>query len=144
VVVNADGSVRHVPTNVIEKDGKYYAVVSSRTNSTYALIQNEVTFSDAEGKWYEAAVNEMGSRKIIGGRSAAVFDGGASITRAEFSALLVRALGLPADGASTFADVPTTRGMPARSPRRAIWHKQTAGGITASIHPRRSPGRRPC
>jgi hypothetical protein len=106
VVVDADGSVRHVPTNVIEKDGKYYAVVSSRTNSTYALIQNEVTFADAKGKWYEAAVNEMGSRKIIGGRSASVFDGEAGITRAEFAVILVHALGLPADGTSRFADVP--------------------------------------
>lgn len=106
VVVNADGSVRHVPTNVIEKDGKYYAVVSSRTNSTYALIQNDVTFSDAAGKWYEAAVNEMGSRKIIAGRSASAFDGDAGITRAEFAVILVRALGLPADGISTFSDVP--------------------------------------
>ncbi|MEA4954375.1 MAG: S-layer homology domain-containing protein [Pseudoflavonifractor sp.] len=107
VVVNADGSVRHVPTNVIEKDGKYYAVINSRTNSTYALIQNEVTFADAKGKWYEAAVNEMGSRKIIAGRSVSVFNGEASITRAEFAVILVRALGLPADGTSAFLDVPT-------------------------------------
>ena len=106
VVVSADGSIRHVPTNVIEKDGKYYAVVSSRTNSTYALIQNEVTFADAAFKWYEAAANEMGSRKIIAGRSASVFDGDTSITRAEFAAILIRALGLPADGESTFSDVP--------------------------------------
>jgi len=105
VVVSADGSVRHVPTNVIEKDGKYYAVVSSRTNSTYALIQNKVTFADAAGKWYEAAVNEMGSRKIIAGRSASAFDGDASITRAEFAAILIRALGLPTDGISAFSDV---------------------------------------
>ncbi len=108
VVVNADGSTRHVPTNVIEKDGKYYAIINSRTNSTYALIQNEVTFADASGKWYEAAVNEMGSRKIIGGRSASVFDGGAGITRAEYAAILIRALGLTADGTSSFSDVPTT------------------------------------
>lgn len=105
VVVNADGSTRHVPTNVIEKDGKWYAIINSRTNSTYALIQNEVTFADAEGKWYEAAVNEMGRRKIIAGRSASVFDGDTSITRAEFAATLVRALGLDADGTSVFSDV---------------------------------------
>ena len=108
VVVNADGSTRHVPTNVIEKDGRYYAVINSLTNSTYALIQNEVTFNDASGKWYEAAANEMGSRKIIQGRSAFIFDGGASITRAEFAAILIRALGLPADGTSSFSDVPAT------------------------------------
>ena len=105
VVVNADGSTRHVPTKVIEKSGKYYAVINSRTNSTYALIQNEVDFADAAGKWYAAAVNEMGSRKIIAGRSASAFDGDASITRAEFAAILVRALGLPTDGTSTFTDV---------------------------------------
>lgn len=108
VVVNADGSVRHVPTNVVKKNGKYYAIINSRTNSTYALIQNEVTFADATGKWYEAAANEMGSRKIIGGRSADIFDGGASITRAEFTVILVRALGLPGDGTSRFSDIPAT------------------------------------
>ena len=108
VVVNADGSTRHVPTNVIEKDGKYYAIINSRTNSAYALIENEVTFADAAGKWYEATVNEMGSRKIIAGRSASAFDGEASITRAEFAAILIRALGLPADGTSGFSDVPAT------------------------------------
>ncbi len=108
VVVNADGSTRHVPTNVVEKDGKYYAIINSRTNSTYALIQNEVTFADAKGKWYEGMVNEMGSRKIIAGLSASVFGGGASITRAEFAAILVRALGLPTDGTSSFSDVHTT------------------------------------
>ena len=105
VVVNADGSTRHVPTKIIEKDGKYYAVINSRTNSVYALIENEVSFADAAEKWYEAAVNEMGSRKIISGRSASVFDGEAGITRAEFSAILVRALGLRADGTSSFSDV---------------------------------------
>lgn len=108
VVVNVDGSTRHVPTNVVEKDGKYYAIINSRTNSTYALIQNEVTFADAKGKWYEGMVNEMGSRKIIAGHSASVFGGGASITRAEFATILVRALGLPTDGTSSFSDVPTT------------------------------------
>ncbi|WP_369284153.1 beta strand repeat-containing protein [Oscillibacter sp. GMB15532] len=106
VVVNTDGSVRHVPTNVVEKDGRYYAIINSCTNSTYALIQNEVTFADAAGKWFETAANEMGSRKIIAGRSADIFDGGASITRAEFVVILVRALGLPANGTSGFSDVP--------------------------------------
>lgn len=105
VVINSDGSTRHVPTNVIEKDGKYYAIINSRTNSTYALIENDVTFTDAAGKWYEAIVNEMGSREIIDGCGNGMFDGDASITRAEFATILVRALGLPANGTSTFADV---------------------------------------
>lgn len=105
VVINADGSTRHVPTNIIERDGKYYAIISSRTNSTYGLIGNDVNFKDASGMWYKAAVNEMGSRKIIAGRKNDVFDGGTGITRAEFSAILIRALGLPTYGASTFGDI---------------------------------------
>ena len=108
VVKNEDGTLRHVPTYVYEQDGKWFADINSRTNSTYALIQNEVTFADAKGKWYENIVTEMASRKIIAGRSASVFGGGASITRAEFVAILVRALGLSADGISSFSDVPTT------------------------------------
>jgi len=105
VVVNADGSVRHVPTNVIEKDGKYYAIINSRTNSTYALISNETAFSDAQGKWYENIAAEMASRKIVNGKSETSFDGDASISRAEFVAILVRALGLPTGCESSFVDV---------------------------------------
>lgn len=106
VVLSPDGSLRHVPTSVIQKNGRYYAVIHSRSNSTYALIQNNVSFADADGKWYEAAVNEMGSRKIIEGRGDFVFDGEAGVTTAEFSAILIRALGLPTDGKSSFSDVP--------------------------------------
>ncbi|WP_312429870.1 S-layer homology domain-containing protein [Lacrimispora sp.] len=108
VVVNADGSTRHVPTEVYEKDGKFYAAIHSRTNSTYALIYNNVAFADAKGKWYEAAVNEMGSRKIITGDSNNNFAGDNNITRAEFTSILVRALGLPVDKTSTFDDISAT------------------------------------
>ncbi|MCL2125919.1 MAG: S-layer homology domain-containing protein [Oscillospiraceae bacterium] len=106
VVVDPDGSVRHVPTNVFEKDGKWYATVNSLTNSVYALIFNDKSFEDAEDKWYEAIANEMGSRGIVNGISNGAFDGERSITRAEFTALVVRALGLPDNGdSSVFDDV---------------------------------------
>ena len=58
--------------------------------------------------WYEAIVNEMASRKIVNGRSDASFEGDAPITRAEFAAIIIRALGLPGDGAESFADVADT------------------------------------
>lgn len=106
IVYEADGSVRHVPTEVFTKDGKWYARANSLTNSTYVFISNEQSFTDAAGKWFEDIVNEMAGRKIINGRGEGVFDGEASITRAEFAAIVVRALGLPEDGdASAFSDV---------------------------------------
>ncbi len=105
VVYENDGTLRHVPTYVYEKDGKYYARINSLTNSSYALISGEKAFADAKGMWYEETVNEMASRKIVNGRSDAAFEGDASITRAEFAAIIVRALGLPSDGTENFADV---------------------------------------
>lgn len=106
IVHEANGSIRHVPTFVYQKDGKWYAEINSCTNSVYTLIYNEINFPDASGKWYEKVVNEMGSRMIIFGRENGEFEGSANITRAEFAAILIRALGLPADGnVSVFTDV---------------------------------------
>lgn len=106
VVVNPDGTVRQVPTRVYQSGGKWYAEINSLTNSTYALIFNERRFSDAAGKWYEAAVNEMGSRMIIGGIGGDLFAGERDMTCAEFSAIIIKALGLPAIGNGTiFSDV---------------------------------------
>lgn len=49
----------------------------------------------------------MASRLIIEGRDDGSFDGEAFITRAEFAAILLRALGLPTEGdGSVFRDVP--------------------------------------
>ncbi|MPM82913.1 Endo-1,4-beta-xylanase A [bioreactor metagenome] len=105
MVVEANGTERHVPTEVYSKGGKWYAKINSMTNSTYALIQNNVSFTDTTGKWYAAVATEMASRKVISGIGEKMFAGDRSITRAEFAAILIRALGLPADGTSIFSDI---------------------------------------
>jgi len=106
LVFEEDNTFRHVPTSVYFKDGKYYVVIASLTNSTYVLVSQKVSFSDTDGKWYEDAVKEMASRQIIRGTGNSNFAGDREITRAEFAAIIVRALGLPAKGVSTFSDVP--------------------------------------
>jgi hypothetical protein len=107
VAVETDGSLRHVPTCVYEEGGKWYVMTNSLTNSVYALIRSEKTFADVAGKGYEAAVNEMGSRGIVSGVGNDMFAGGRDITRAEFAAITIRALGLPVSGGSVvFSDVP--------------------------------------
>ena len=106
IVVEADGTVRHVPTKVILKDGTYYVVINSLTNSTYSVVWNPLTFADVEHHWAKEAVNDMGSRMVINGVSPAAFNPDAEITRAEFAAIMVRGLGLKLEkGQNTFTDV---------------------------------------
>lgn len=112
VVIDADGRMRHVPTKIVIIDGKYYARIKSLTNSTYAVIWNPVTFLDVENHWAKEAVDDMASRMIITGVDVETFQPDRQITRAEFAAILVRALGLPRVEASSlnspFIDVLST------------------------------------
>lgn len=105
-VLNPDGSVRHVPTYVTTREGKYYAVVNCLTNSDYFLIWNPKTFGDVEGHWSKQAVNDMASRMIVKGSDENHYNPDAVITRAELAAIVVRALGLSDNGSgTTFSDV---------------------------------------
>ncbi len=106
VVLDADGTIRHVPTRVTSIDGKYYAVIKSLTNSTYAAVSNTLEFSDVESHWAKDLINEMGSRLVINGAGDNRFEPERSITRAEYAAIVVRALGIaPKNGESGFSDV---------------------------------------
>ncbi|MDO3410550.1 S-layer homology domain-containing protein [Saccharibacillus sp. CPCC 101409] len=106
VVVEPDGSVRHVPTRVTQVDGRYYAVINSLTNSLYSVVWHPYTFNDLNGHWAENIIDNMGSRMIVNGVADHEFMPDQSITRAEFAAILVRGLGLTGTAASgTFSDI---------------------------------------
>ncbi len=106
VVIGKDGKETHVPTEVfLGEDGLYYARIHSLTNSVYALVYHDMSFDDAVGLWYESTVNEMASRMILKGRDDGRFDGDSPITRAEFAATMVRALGLAEEGTPSFLDI---------------------------------------
>ncbi|WP_317970024.1 S-layer homology domain-containing protein, partial [Paenibacillus sp. CCS19] len=106
VVVEADGTTRHVPTKIVQQGGRYYAVINSLTNSTYALIVHPVQFKDVEGLAAQDAINDLGSRMIVQGSGKGLYEPRKSITRAEFIAIIVRALGLEQiNGVSPFSDV---------------------------------------
>ncbi len=109
ILLNSDGTFSHVPTVITKIDGKYYAKINSLTNSTYSVIYNPVSFTDVTNHWAEASINNMGSRLVISGTGNNNFDPNRDITRAEFAAIMVRALGLTPDaGKNTFDDVATT------------------------------------
>ncbi|WP_213623472.1 S-layer homology domain-containing protein [Paenibacillus sp. J53TS2] len=106
VVIDPDGTVRHVPTIIERINGKYYATIHSLTNSIYALISNPVAFKDVAGHWSEKAVNEMGSRLVVSGIGADLYNPNQAISRAEFAAIVVRAMGLKENrGVTPFSDV---------------------------------------
>ncbi len=106
IIVEPDGAVRHVPTRVTVINGRYYAKINSLTNSTYSVVWHPLEFKDAEGHWAKEAINDMGSRMVINGVGNDMFQPNRNITRAEFAAIVVKALGLkPGVGAESFKDV---------------------------------------
>ncbi|MDD4493694.1 MAG: cadherin-like beta sandwich domain-containing protein, partial [Eubacteriales bacterium] len=107
VIVNSDGTYSHVPTVITIIDGKYYAKINSLKNGPFLLIYNQKTFKDVESHWSRDAVNDMASRLVINGVNDDMFRPDSDITRAEFAAIVVRALGLmqPGAGKNIFEDV---------------------------------------
>ena len=103
VKFNADGTFTSLPTVF---NGKI-ATVKSLTNSTYAIVENNKTFPDVDNKnWAEESIEKLASKYIISGKSNGTYAPAEDITRAEFTVLLVRALGLPAKAYdNSFSDV---------------------------------------
>ncbi|WP_164545486.1 endo-1,4-beta-xylanase [Paenibacillus albus] len=108
--IAGDGSVTAVP------NGRYDAatgtVVFQTTHfSSYAVVSQVKTFGDlASVPWAKQAIEAMAARDVIKGTSADSFSPADSIKRADFIALLVRALELKGTaaagkGAAAFSDV---------------------------------------
>ena len=108
VVVNHDGTFSHVPTVITIIDGKYYAKINSLTNSTYLIIYSPKGFKDVEKHWAREAIDDMASRLVVSGVGDDKFEPDRDITRGEFAAIVVRALGLMRSGTGkdVFSDVP--------------------------------------
>ncbi|WP_419822766.1 S-layer homology domain-containing protein [Anoxybacterium hadale] len=96
VVFNSDGSYSHIPTDVYQKDGKWYAKLNSLTNSNYSVVWNPVAVKSVENHWAKDAVSDMASRLVI--FNAETFEPNKAITRADFAEYIVRALGLYRQG----------------------------------------------
>ena len=109
IVFNPDGTYSHVPTDVYQKDGKWYAKLNSLTNSEYSVIWNPITVKSVTNHWAKDAVNDMASRLVI--FDPETFAPDKVITRADFAEYIVRALGLYREGSThenKFKDVSTT------------------------------------
>jgi hypothetical protein len=90
----AKGQFSPVPTRFETRDGVCYAVILNRTNSLYTVLRSSRTFSDIQNNWAQKDIELLASKMLIAGKTETAYEPGSNITRAEFSALLVRALGL--------------------------------------------------
>ncbi|MCU6711947.1 S-layer homology domain-containing protein [Paenibacillus sp. J5C_2022] len=90
-------------------DGTQEVIMNVPHNSMYAVLESTgKTFDDLSGHWAREDVELLASKLIVNGVTDSGFAPDADITRAEFTALLVRALGLspnPDGQPSGFADV---------------------------------------
>lgn len=110
--------VPHVRTTL---NGKAAVEMKRPGNSIYTLIQFNKTFKDLNGHWAKAEVEAMASKLIIKGVNDDDFAPEKAITRAEFTSLLVRSLGLAAGkGSTAFQDVAPS-----------AWY---AGSIETAVH----------
>lgn len=106
IITDVNGHIRHVPTYITMVNGKYYATINSLTNSTYTLINNDVTFSDiTDGYWAKADIEKMANRLIVEGEDDGTFLPSVAIKRGELSEIIVKALGLKPEEVEKFIDV---------------------------------------
>lgn len=128
VTIAKDGNIVPLPTRIVKENGKIFAFIYSLTNSVYAVIENDKTFSDIQEHWAKNDIERAASKLIVQGVSESSFQPNKQITRAEFTVMLVRALGLHSfDQPASFTDV-----------KSGQWYYETAsiaegyGLVTAS------------
>jgi len=82
-----------VPARAVKLEGVWYAMMSSYSNSTYAVAENKVSFADVRKHWAKSEVELAAAKGLVEGVGGGRYDPGKAVTRAEFTVMLVRALG---------------------------------------------------
>ncbi|SFE19628.1 Fibronectin type III domain-containing protein [Paenibacillus catalpae] len=102
----ATGEFTFVPATFKTENGHTVVTIKRTGNSVYAVVQLDKTFSDLNNHWAKTDVERMASKLIVKGTSNDKFAPNAVVTRAEFAAMVVRALGISEDqAAASFKDV---------------------------------------
>lgn len=93
VFIDEKGEMNHIPTQIALINNKYYAIA----NSVYLgeesyFIWNPTQLQQVEKHWAEKSINDLVSRLVI--TDTETFEPNKAITRADFAAYIVRALGI--------------------------------------------------
>lgn len=86
-------------------DGTNTVVVNRPGFSVYAAASNKVAFTDIGTSYAQDQIKTLAAKFLLNGTSAASFSPKKNVTRAEFAAMLVRALGLTPSTETPFGDV---------------------------------------
>lgn len=81
--------------------------VTRNSLSSYVVVENKVSFNDTSSyTWAQREIDVVAAKGVIEGRGGGVFDPAATLTRAEYATMLVRAFGLEdANATDSFTDV---------------------------------------
>ncbi|NOU75975.1 hypothetical protein GC098_32295 [Paenibacillus sp. LMG 31458] len=105
VKLDSDGTLVFVPAIF----GNGEVELWSCTNSVYAIIESNISFADVVSHWAKKDVELLANKLVVEGVSSTSFSPEAKVTRAQFAAMLTRALGLAEDKSSSrFTDVKTS------------------------------------
>lgn len=100
--ITASGALEYMGGTLT--DGKMTAAVNHF--SQYAVLEYDKTFADVSStSWASGVIKSMAAKHIIEGISGTEFQPQGEVTRAQFAAMITRALGLKAASPSAFADV---------------------------------------
>lgn len=123
VVVDPEtGEMTFVPALFEHEAGSTTVVIKRTGNSIYTVVQRNQTFKDVQGHWAQADIERLASKLLVKGVADDRFEPERAVTRAEFTALLVRMLGLvEKDGPPAFRDI-----------RAADWHADAVAAAAAA------------
>lgn len=114
------GEQSFVPAIFHTQDGKTVVTIRRNGSGMYTIGQFNRTFDDLGGHWAKEDIGLMANKLLIDGIDENHFAPNRFITRAEFTALLVRALGFSAPSkAVPFSDVPAAK-----------WYKEAIGAAS--------------
>ncbi|XID90412.1 S-layer homology domain-containing protein [Paenibacillaceae bacterium WGS1546] len=82
-----------VPARAVQIDGAWYAMISSYSNSVYVVVENPVSFTDMQNHWGQSFVRLAAAKGLVEGDGGGKYQPDQAVTRAEFTAMLVRELG---------------------------------------------------
>lgn len=104
----ATGKLSYVPAWLENNaDGTTTVMVKSAANGIFVAAQHPATFADIEGHWAQMAIEKLAARQILNGVGGDLFAPRQPVSRAEFAAMLVRALDLQgsSSGDASYNDV---------------------------------------
>ncbi|WP_337099081.1 S-layer homology domain-containing protein [Paenibacillus sp. YIM B09110] len=90
-----------VPARRVQIEGLWYISINSHTNSVYVVAENAANFTDVLKHWGKSFIEQAAAKGLVEGIGGGNFAPDKAVTRAEFTAMLVRALGRGTAASST-------------------------------------------